>query len=338
MFRNCLFSILFLLSFFSYSQTISGFVFDKKTSKSLPGASVYIDGTTLGTTTNINGYFELEINTSQNAALIISFVGYDTQLFSLSEFINLKKIYLEESSNQLNEVTLGLDIWSREKKMSIFKSEFLGKEKSSLACKILNEKDIVLIYNSALNTLSAYADKPIIIKNNYLGYELSYNIVDFEIQFIINLQGFRLTNKVYYAGTTFFKEIKKKPKNKILQNRKKEFHGSLTHFMRSLASKQLYENKFQIYFESLPTHPYKYFDITTENGQTKVVINTTKLNILYNNFDQSSIEPISENENVFYIDNYGNHSPPSSMLFGGVFGIKRISNMLPINYKPYSNL
>ena len=335
MFSNYLLLILCLLSFFSYSQIISGFVLDKNTNEPLLGTSIYLDGTTIGTTTNNDGYFELEINTPQNASLIISFVGYDTQLFSLTKFNNSKKIYLEESANQLNEVVLGLDIWSREKKMRIFKSEFLGKEKSSLTCKILNEKDIILIYNSTSNTLSAYADKPIIIKNKYLGYELSYNIVAFEVEFIINLQGLRITNEVYYAGTTFFKELKKKPKNKILLNRKKEFHGSLVHFMRSLASKQLNENKFQIYFKSLPTNPYKYFDITTENGQVKAVITTSKLSVLYNNYDQSSIQPISKNKNIFYIDSFGNHSPTTNLLFSGVFGLKRISNMLPINYKPY---
>ena len=204
MLKNTFFSILFLFSFFTYSQTISGVVFDKKTGESLPGASVYLDGTTIGTTTNMDGYFELDVDTSQNASLIVSFVGYETKLFSLLEFINSKNIYLEESNNQLNEVSLGLDIWSREKKMRIFKAEFLGRTESSSKCRILNEKDLILIYNSIEQTLVAYSDVPLIIKNRYLGYELSYNIVDFEIEFHTNLQGLRLTKKVYYAGNTFF--------------------------------------------------------------------------------------------------------------------------------------
>ena len=135
----------------------------------------------------------------------------------------------------------------------------------------------------------------------------------------------------------FFKELRRTPKNKIVQNRKKVFQGSLVHFMRSLASQKLTENKFQIYFERLPTYPYKYFNISTKNDQVKIVLDATKLDILYNNADQSSIEPITENENVFYIDQYGNHSPTTNLLFGGFFGLKRVSSMLPINYKPYSN-
>ena len=61
----------------------------------------YLDGTTIGTTTDPNGYFELEVNSSQNASLIISFISYETQIYSLSEFINSEKIYLKESNDQL---------------------------------------------------------------------------------------------------------------------------------------------------------------------------------------------------------------------------------------------
>lgn len=337
MLKNVPFIVLILIGYSSYSQIISGVIFDNKTKEPLPGASIYLDGTTLGTTSDMDGNFELDTKSSQNATLVISFVGYETQLLSLSNFKNIKNVYLKEGSNQLREVKLGLDIWSRSKKMRIFKTEFLGKTPASSQCNIINEKDIILVYNSEENTLTAYADVPIIVKNKYLGYELSYVIVDFEIQFGTDLQGFRYTNKVYYAGTTFFKELKKKTKKKIITNREKEFHGSLVHFMRSLASSQLVENKFQIFFERQQTYPYKYFEITYENNQTKVVLNAPKLDILYNNIDQSSMQPEVKNQNEFYIDKDGNHSPPTNMLFGGIFGIKRISNMLPINYEPNEN-
>ncbi len=113
--------LLFLLIHNSlFSQVISGNVYDKTTEEILPGASVYIDGTTIGVTTNFKGYFELDIQKSQNASIIISFVGYETQAFSLSEFSASKDIFLIERTNQLNEVELGLDIWSREKKIAPF--------------------------------------------------------------------------------------------------------------------------------------------------------------------------------------------------------------------------
>ncbi len=220
------------------------------------------------------------------------------------------------------------------KKLRLFKSEFLGYAPNAKKCKISNEKDIILVYNSALNTLTAYSDKPIIIKNYYLGYEIRYNLVDFEIIFITPPSGFRMTEKVYYAGTSFFTELKKKTRTKTINNREKEYDGSLIHFMRSLSTKQLTENKFAIYFESFPTNPYRYFNITKENNQTRIEMTTNKLSILYNMFDQSSIQPFTEDIAVFYVDKTGNHSPPNSLLFGGVFGQKRMMNMLPLDYNP----
>jgi hypothetical protein len=52
--------------------------------------------------------------------------------------------------------------------------------------------------------------------------------------------------------------------------------------------------------------------------------------------DQSLMK-YKNNSNVFYIDKNGNHSPPNSLLFGGNFGFKRISNMLPLDYTPSFN-
>ncbi len=328
----CLF-ILLLCKYFLYSQEISGIVYDKATNSFLPGASVYLDGTTIGTTTDYNGFFDLNLKKSQNALIIVSFIGYKSQSFYSSEFNSLKKIYLEENTNQLNEVELGLDIWSRKKKLQIFKSEFLGHSYLSKKCKILNEKDIFLIYNSSLNTLTAYSEKPIVIKNHYLGYEIIYNLIDFEIEFSNTSSGLRLTNKVYYAGTSFFKELRKKTKSKIKLRRKLEYKGSLLHFMRSLSAKKLTENNFKLFFKRFPIYPYKHFIITKENKLTKVEMTVEKLSVLYNNSEQSSFESLlSEKNTIFYIDEYGNHSPPNNLLFGGVFGRKRISNLLPLNY------
>lgn len=306
---------------------------DIKTKEALPGATIYLDGTTLGTTSDFEGYFNLDIEQSQNANVIISFVGYDTKVIPQSAFENDMPIYLTESTNQLNEVELGLDIWSREKKIGIFKREFLGKEYSSTQCKIINEKDIVLIHNDALNTLTAYSDKPIIIRNKHLGYEVSYNLLDFEIEFIYNLQGLYMPNKVYYAGTSYYKDLKKRTNKKILANRIQEYYGSLIHFMRSLSTAKLVENHFAIFHDRFPVSPYKFFKISEESNLTKVTLNTKSLSILYNKTDQSSIELTQKDNTTFYIDKTGNHSPPDALIFGGYIGQKRMSSTLPLNFK-----
>jgi len=316
-----------------HSQVISGIIYDNISKTPLEGASIYLDGTTVGTVSNSYGEYQLNLETPLNNNVIISFIGYKTKVFSITDLNSLKAIYLDESPNQLNEVLIEADPWSWEKKIRIFRSEFLGKTTATNYCKILNEKDLRLIYTPSTKTLTAYADKPISIKNKYLGYTIDYTIVDFEIEFKTSSQGLRYTYKVYSSGMSFFSELHKSTKKKNKTHRKKVYYGSLIHFMRSLYNKGLTENGFSIYYKSFPVHPYKYFKMHPENGLLKVTMEVELLSVLYNQFQQSSLEFTSEND-TFYIDKNGNHTPPNGLVFGGDFAKKRISNMLPLNYHP----
>lgn len=71
-----LISLLSLLSIISYSQQqISGTVIDAETGETLIGANILIEGTTLGTVTDIDGNYSLNINNG-NYKLLVSYVGY----------------------------------------------------------------------------------------------------------------------------------------------------------------------------------------------------------------------------------------------------------------------
>jgi hypothetical protein len=78
-------------------------------------------------------------------------------------------IFLEESRETLGEVHLETDPWSRQKKLEIFKREFLGNTPMARQCRIKNEDKIRLRYIPSTETLVAYADEPIKIINKYLG-------------------------------------------------------------------------------------------------------------------------------------------------------------------------
>lgn len=60
------------------AQTVSGRVTSMLDEEPLPGASVIIKGTSIGTTTDINGRYQLQVDDSE-AILVFSFVGYNTQ-------------------------------------------------------------------------------------------------------------------------------------------------------------------------------------------------------------------------------------------------------------------
>ena len=76
--KNTILSVLlfFAFSISAYAQQITGSVTDEN-GIPLPGASVFIDGTSNGVVTNFDGNFTIE--TSVGETLSVSFVGYATQ-------------------------------------------------------------------------------------------------------------------------------------------------------------------------------------------------------------------------------------------------------------------
>lgn len=61
------------------AQTVSGTVTDSETGDVLPGVNIQLEGTTIGTTTDQNGEYRLEVPESSDNLLIFSFIGYETQ-------------------------------------------------------------------------------------------------------------------------------------------------------------------------------------------------------------------------------------------------------------------
>lgn len=57
--------------------TVRGVVYDKASGETVIAASVYIAGTTIGTTTNIDGFYSLQVPAGTHK-LVCSFVGYDS--------------------------------------------------------------------------------------------------------------------------------------------------------------------------------------------------------------------------------------------------------------------
>lgn len=73
----------------SDNSHVSGFVYDKETREPLPGATVLLEGTKIGTLTNKLGFFVLNNIPQGKYKLIISFIGYERYI----EQINIEKKY-----------------------------------------------------------------------------------------------------------------------------------------------------------------------------------------------------------------------------------------------------
>ncbi len=80
---------LFAFTFVSYAQnkaTINGTVIDSLTRESLPGANVYLEGTSIGGITDPEGKFSISSIPAGKYVVIVSYIGYDKHMVS----VNLK--------------------------------------------------------------------------------------------------------------------------------------------------------------------------------------------------------------------------------------------------------
>ena len=88
----------------SQDQTITGTVTDKESGAPLPGVNISVKGTSLGTQSDGNGQFRVNV-TAANQTLIFSFVGYKTQEVGVPSSGSID-IGMEEDVNALEEVVI----------------------------------------------------------------------------------------------------------------------------------------------------------------------------------------------------------------------------------------
>jgi iron complex outermembrane receptor protein len=84
--------------------TITGIVKSKVNNETLPGVSVTLKGTNVGTVTNIDGKFSFQIP-SNTGKMVFSFLGFATQEIVLGSKSYFEIVMVEAASN-LNEVVV----------------------------------------------------------------------------------------------------------------------------------------------------------------------------------------------------------------------------------------
>ena len=122
-------------------RTITGTVKDVN-GESIIGANVSVEGTTLGTITDIDGAFKLDA--PENGKLIISFIGYEKQEISINKKTNFS-ITLKEDSEMLSEVVVTALGIKREKKalgyaMQEVKTDVFSENRSTSVSNLLQGK------------------------------------------------------------------------------------------------------------------------------------------------------------------------------------------------------
>jgi len=353
----------FLLCYLLHAQEIKGKIVDDE-DNSLSGATIYFDGSTVGTLSRGDGTFAIEYKEQSNLTLVIRFLGFKTYYLPSPDPKSNYEITLTPKENQLDEVVLDASPFTREEMLRAFKRDFLGRTKAGRRASILNEDDIRFYYDIEEKSLYASARQPIEVINKELGYKVEFDLVDFISDFYrVSLdKDDQKTN--YFGGTSFFENIAEEEDRRIKKKRLEAYKGSSMHFFKSLCSGQLEEDKFQLFHKSFQVPASSVFEIkkvkrkvrSSQVLKAETYEDSYEITILGNDFENLNIDSTSLKKKfqkkvslllknnrsditfktkVFYVDDYGNHTQISTILFSGDMSKGRLGNMLPTNYQPH---
>ncbi|GIQ59615.1 hypothetical protein Flavo103_27510 [Flavobacterium collinsii] len=335
--KKLIFLYFLFCSLNSFSQRMNGKVSDKENTP-LPGALIYLDGTTISTISDGNGNFTLEYDPKANNVLVVSFLGYENKYIAGSDFQKNLNIHLNFAKNSLKEVVVNRkDMFRRDQKLKIFREYFIGKTVNSKKVVIQNEDDIYFKYDKEKFVLKAFSDKPLIIINPSLGYKISYELQNFEVTFSKRSVLSSDVVKNFYSGLSHFEEIANS--DLILTKREEAFKGSLINFFRNLSNGTWSKDEFLLSKNSDTVISDNCFKISKEEFSTKVEVVKqaqqqdkeiiASYDVLFKNKEESSV--IFET-NTFYVYKYGNISNISDIVFLGQIAKERVAEMLPLNY------
>jgi len=318
--------LVFLLVTFSivgYTQVIKGTILDQKTHDKISFAYIYFNGTFVGTNSDKNGNFELDISRYPLMPLTISALGYNSVTMNIVSYRIPIIVNLKPKVFELAEVVISGKAHNRERRenLRLFEDSFLGETRNARECEITNENDIIFI--SANDTLKAFSVNPILIDNKALGYKVSYFLDEFNYN--------KKDESCFFSGNIIFTEdlSMDKTKNLIFDSRRKHAYlGSRMHFFRSLWQNDLDSSKYSVKNPKLVNLTYANI-VNVEDSLTKYLQYPEDLGICYHTSLPSTYIIFLESE-VFFDKN--GYFEPYGIRWQGEMARKRIADWLPYEY------
>lgn len=214
------------------SCLIKGRITEAGTDNPLPMVNVYLSGTTIGASTDEEGYFIIEKIPTIQVKVVISSIGYETKLFDV-DFRNEKKVLLNISLDknlyELDPITITSRVsptWKNQ--LAFFKKLFMGKSEFASECSITNEFYLEFFDSEALFT--ANCPIPLNIINKALGYRIEVVLKSFEYD--------KIHRTLKYLVYPRFQGISVSDEDSVSifnENRTYAYNGSTMHLLRMLS-------------------------------------------------------------------------------------------------------
>ncbi len=361
--KHVLLLVLFVLPYLGYSQSgsIIGKVTDSQTGEPLPFCNVFINNTTIATTTDIDGNFILENIPIGELEIGFSFVGFEAVQKPVSVkadsklTINVSLVSFEQELSDV-EIKASRDrAWERD--LRKFKNYFLGNDNLAAQCEILNPWVIDFPLDNSNNNFRANGLQPIEIRNDALGYLLTFDLKEFVFtpQFYI------------ISGASRFVEIETedpKIKEKWQKNRLDTYLKSPANMFRSMIQNNHNQEGFFIYGDKAggsETSNMRSDVFANELGKSIVeykpgnlvsagrkpgeyrILMKGRIEIHYEkgystvNTYKDAPYPISwleVNGNYVHVNQNGMVLNPKDVTFSGDMDKRKIATLLPLDYIP----
>jgi len=357
---------------FSQQFYIRGRVTDVETQLPLKGASVYINNTTKGSTTNDNGEFEIGPLQPGRYEVVASFVGYDALLYSAEiKTSNLRISFKVEKKEEVLREVLVLSSELRKRYLDIFKKYVIGQTMAADRCQIKNIDEVQFASGETKDEIVAYTEKTLVIENPELGYTMHFDLIEFYYN--------KATSATYFFGYTRFVDWGKdeKTKKKWIRKRRQAYEGSTVHFFRSLVNKQLAKEGFTVYqllntqkekkdsagvsnniqktnrgmqmaskaiedsmIRLYPDSVYKLYELRIKDGwrvfyekNTNLKLEIMRKMIVSGQPPTGTVSSLRLREEPVLVNERGIILTPIRLFYDGIWGYERLANMLPEDYE-----
>jgi CarboxypepD_reg-like domain len=309
--------------------TIIGTVIDKETKETIENVNVFLNNTTIGTTTGEDGKFIIHNVPYGTYNIIFSYLGYEVESKNFDSYKSYTfefNISLRPKPINLNQVNVTAEVpeeWKDD--LEIFTRIFIGETKNSKQTKILNPEVLNFVSEEGSGKLKAYSDSVLRIENKALGYML-YVVLDSVV--------YTPHTKVIYKLYPRFKELtpgSKEEKDEWDNNRQKTYLDSPRHFYYALVHKQLSQDYYSIRTGTGIPVSYDDLEISCDKdstiyefqytGKLEVMSYLNKKNILTFYYPSVTIDKNGNLLSYFY-----------SVEINGYWANQRIADILPRDY------
>lgn len=231
-----------------YSERkIVGQVLDDVTKEPLHYVNVFIERSTLGTATDINGDFQIENIPDIGFNLVVSYVGYKTKVipFNYRQDVEHSKYIIEMKIDPV--VLESIQVVGKARKrfkrderklLKRFTTEFLGRSENAKKC-VIENPEVLNFEVLDDDNYRVTADAILYVQNRALGYRIGYLLEEFRFE-----NGLKLN-----IGSAKFQELEVKSRKRYTKwemAREKAYNGSIQHFLNAMITNSLDKEGFEL--------------------------------------------------------------------------------------------